>query len=706
MAGPFRLLCSNLLMSLFHIRRPGVPVHVALSNVIAIIVPLGIGLLYGHVLTGLSIALGAFIVMSADEPGPYPRRLALIAMASLAGALSAFAGHLIDGQSWLLLLALAVWGFASGISVVFGPRATRVSMISMILLVVSTATPLSWQAALESGALILAGGGLQALFSVMAWPWHRFRPEQQEMAGVYRDLASLARRDIEFDQLPPIADTLAHMHRSLASRSATRNHTVGGFYVLLTLADRIRLELVALDEYPTDPVRLDIYRHAVAEVLEGIATAFAQPGTTAGVESSVAALQTLDFGQWHGPKEGGIFLHKQTLESLLAAAVRRVNRREERVRPPVPVADPLSPGPLKRAAPWVLLRANCRFSSVAFRHALRMALLLLLAGFVSRHIGLAHGYWLPMTCAIVLRPEFGTTFTIGLQRMVGTFLGLLLTTAILVTFSQSPWVHLVLMGLLCFGFRYLANVNYAAAVASLTGSVVIMLSFHGVASGPAVIERLAYTIMGSSLTLGVYLLWPTWERGYTFQTLATMLERYADYLGGLSAGGTDYTRLAYRSAARVARGNAMTSLERLRDEPASHAGQAEKATVLFAAANRLVRTAMLLEALMDDDDKLPCPDETNAFIEVVVQRQRILAKALRSACPPPACIPALLEQQQLFEARLRKTPDSGARAELIMISARLVENIDTLAHLLEGQAEQPQADLPGVQVESPAVKRG
>src|SRR5699024_5468917 len=150
-----------------------------------------------------------------------------------------------------------------------------------------------------------------------------------------------------------------------------------------------------------------------------------------------------------------------------------------------------------------------------------------------------------------------------------------------------------------------------------------------------------------------------------------------------------YTRLAYRSAARVARSNAMTSLERLRDEPASHAGQAEKATALFTAATRLVRTAMLLETLMDDSDTLPCPDETNAFIEAVVQRQRVLAKALRSACPPPACVPTLLEQQQVFKARLRDAPDSSARAELIMISARLVENIDTLAHLLEGQAEHP-----------------
>ena len=39
-----------------------------------------------------------------------------------------------------------------------------------------------------------------------------------------------------------------------------------------------------------------------------------------------------------------------------------------------------------------------------------------------------HGYWIPMTIAIVLKPDFAGTFRFGLLRVIGTFAGLLLTT--------------------------------------------------------------------------------------------------------------------------------------------------------------------------------------------------------------------------------------------------------------------------------------
>src|SRR5699024_8982468 len=102
---------KTLLSSLIHFRRPGVPVPAALSNVAAVMLPMVVGLLTGHVLTGLSITLGAYIVMSAEEPGPYLRRLTSIVLATLAGAISTFVGHIVGADSHLLLVVFVVWGF-------------------------------------------------------------------------------------------------------------------------------------------------------------------------------------------------------------------------------------------------------------------------------------------------------------------------------------------------------------------------------------------------------------------------------------------------------------------------------------------------------------------------------------------------------------------------------------------------------------------
>ena len=62
------------------------------------------------------------------------------------------------------------------------------------------------------------------------------------------------------------------------------------------------------------------------------------------------------------------------------------------------------------------------------------------------------------------------------------------------------------MALLCMGFRYLATAHYGIAVAALTGTVVILLSFEGVAPGAAVIDRVINTALGCGMAC-----WPTWR---------------------------------------------------------------------------------------------------------------------------------------------------------------------------------------------------
>lgn len=61
---------------------------------------------------------------------------------------------------------------------------------------------------------------------------------------------------------------------------------------------------------------------------------------------------------------------------------------------------------------------------------------------VSRELNLPHGYWLPMTAAIVLRSDFAATFNFGLLRVVGTIVGLVLTTVLLHVTPSEPWTHL------------------------------------------------------------------------------------------------------------------------------------------------------------------------------------------------------------------------------------------------------------------------
>src|SRR3546814_2526593 len=117
------------------------------------------------------------------------------------------------------------------------------------------------------------------------------------------------------------------------------------------------------------------------------------------------------------------------------------------------------------------------------RHAIRCAACLGIAVACERLLEIPHGAWIPMTAAIVLRPDFGGTLRFGLLRVAGTFGGLLLTTLVVHLVLDSVVQSLLLMALLCIAFRLLATVNYGLGVAMLTGMLVVLLAFQGIAPG-------------------------------------------------------------------------------------------------------------------------------------------------------------------------------------------------------------------------------
>ena len=45
------------------------------------------------------------------------------------------------------------------------------------------------------------------------------------------------------------------------------------------------------------------------------------------------------------------------------------------------------------------------------------------AGFVSEVLPLQRSYWVPLTVAIVLKPDYGSVFARALQRGIGTVVG-------------------------------------------------------------------------------------------------------------------------------------------------------------------------------------------------------------------------------------------------------------------------------------------
>jgi uncharacterized membrane protein YccC len=682
-------LRSSVVETLIRTKRPDVPLRVAFRNTAAVILPLAIGTYAGYPQVGLGIAAGALDTMFSDQPGPYQQRLSRLFLAALAAAAAGFVGFLIGAHVIPMAVACAVCGFFGGLLVVFGPDIARVGMTSMLLLVICAATPKSLGDAIGGGSLIFAGGMLLAAFSVAAWPLQRYRPERAALATVYRGLADLARKPQKDGEAPGLTDAMNVLQVTLLGRHHARGRAMEAFRVLLELAERIRLELIAIAELEDRRDTMgDMFRNDAARVLAATADALDAAEPPRRAERALATLQATERALLSGSRAQGLSAHVRALSGQLAAVVRNANWAGSRGEVRAQREETALPQTLRSTSALSTLRANLTPHSVAFRHAVRCAVVLTLAFVLSRQFGLQHGYWLPMTAAIVLRPDFAATFNFGLLRVVGTVLGLMLTTLLLRLVPDLVWAHLIMMGALCVAFRYLAGAHYGIAVAALTGTVVVLLSFEGVDPFGAMSDRVVNTALGSGLALLAYLLWPSWERHRARAALSDMLCAYADYLEALAEPANAARRHEVRTATRTARTNALASVERMRAEPGTPAVLQELAETLYANGNRIARTAMTLEAVIDAGEVPSEWERVGPFIREASVALRCQAQALvhgQSTEVPPA----LREHQRGLVDALARMKDRELADSLARLTDRLTDNVDTVAHVVQRRSAMP-----------------
>ncbi len=706
MRYPFREMSSDsrsqrarILAVLFQPKRAEVPWRVLLRNTAAVIVPLGLGIGAGRVGIGLWIAVGAIVTMYSDQPGPYRQRLARLLAVSAAGGFAAFIGMALGDHLAALLLAATLVSFAGALLVVFGDAAGRVGMAAMILLVITAASPASsaWTA-LASAALIAGGGLLLTVFSIAAWPLQRYGPEREALAGVYHGLASLAReRSVDSGSAPAMSEDMTELQHTLLGPNRSRGAVMDGFGVLLELAERIRLELTALTGSEPGESIDRLVRGEAAALLDEI-------GRTIGAgtdvdRAMVRSLQVLRAVEATLPLEGissarrapaptadspGLAQerHVHALCGQLAAAARNAARASTAGELRAAEEDLQLPRAVRPQSPVSILVASLTPRSAAFRHAVRTALCLTLALWVGRALDLSHGYWIPMTVAIVLRADYGATLSYGVLRVAGTVAGLLLTTVLLHFLSPDPWAWLAVMGVLCAAYRYFGTVHYGVAVTALTGMVVLLLALAGEPPEPTMVSRLVATVIGSTMALIAYGLWPTREREQIRPALVRLLRAYATYVSSLGIASQAPQRREARNGARLARANAEAALARLIAEPPTSPSLLELTRSLLANSNRLARTTMTLEAAMSGPGAPAVQRWIHALTRQGATSLEQVAEAVERKASPPTFSSRLRTLQRDFARELETSGVGPIATELATLSDRLVDNINTLGHIV------------------------
>lgn len=255
----------------------------------------------------------------------------------------------------------------------------------------------------------------------------------------------------------------------------------------------------------------------------------------------------------------------------------------------------------------------------------------------------------------------------SVERLLGTWVGLLLAAGILLLQPQGPWLVLVVVTLQ-FVVEMLVLRNYALAVVFITCAALVLASGGQPVDtpGPYLLARGVDTAVGCAVALLVYRLMPRRATATLPAGLASVVRGVADVVPRLAAGTvtTPDARSARRDLQRAsfaledAYANAINA-------SAAQRREAERQWPAIAAAQQLgYRT---LSACWT----LECLDPTAATVRArelfgtadahrLQADLRALADALatRRIPAPPGPVPTLLERElRLLHASLERTRD-------------------------------------------------
>lgn len=556
----------------------------------ALSVPVAAGVLAGNVEMGVEAALGALCATLVARRGPYRFRLRHMGFGTLAGAAGFLAGAVLAGHGWwtsAMIVALAV---VSALISAAGATASAAGLMLLVFAILGAGQPLASGPYLAT-ALFAAGAAWAVLLAVAAWPIRATAPERATIAAVYEHIAAmlaasgwrqaaLARQRLT-TALNDAYDALLTARSRLEGRDATYRR----LFVLLSDTTPVVEAAVAVAKARHSPPQQEL--DAVRAVADAIRADRRLP----------------------------------RLDHLAGSPLGRALRDLRRDARDDPRATPAARTPIERLTTWL---ADVVGGPATWTHAARLALCIGLAELASRQLHLERSYWVALTVALVLKPDFGSVFARAVLRAGGTVLGVGLGAAVLLLDPDS-WTLPLAVALLAAPLPLAKQRNYGLFAIAMTPLVIVLIDLTQAGSAGLLAARLIDTSAGCAIVLIFgYLLWPgarTPRLGPQVAAAADTLASYAARaLAPHPAGHATPRRDTYRQLSDL-----RVSAQRLIPEPTRAGRNAAAWWPIIIGLERL--TDGITRAALDAP---PPPDATRQTVDAI----REIAEAIRTERPP------------------------------------------------------------------------
>ncbi|MDZ4269617.1 MAG: FUSC family protein [Mycobacterium sp.] len=502
--------------------RPAMPdIGAVLRSLLGVVAVTLFALSWGPPASATATAVAAAVAgATALQDSPRGRILLVVGVSVLMG-FAVLLGALTSAYSALFVVAAAIWSFGAAMPWALGVPAGSIAAVSAALVVVAAPDAPTASSTLGASAVVVAGGLVQAGL-IAVWPQRRWRVQRDVLTAAYRSLAADARRLADGTGDPaassgPAVDTepLIALRTAFTLVDGQARRRPAEYRDWYLLPERIATTLTDL----AGPSAVRKVLTAAADTLAAVAE------TRRSRDDADAAIRRLDgaVGELSGPESAVA----QRLSTQLheAAAIRLGD-----FVPSSPDVVRLRRPELRTSArsAIALMRSHLDRHSPVLRHAVRVGVAVAAGVAVARYADVAHGYWIPLTVLMVLRPETAHTYTRCVGRLAGNVVGIVVASSVLLL-NPGGAVSTVL-AVVFIGVAYaVAGFGYLAFSAALTAAAVFLINIDRASGAATTRELLFATVVGGAMAVLAHVLLPDDGLTRLSQRAGELLKTEIDY---------------------------------------------------------------------------------------------------------------------------------------------------------------------------------
>ena len=634
----------------------------AIKATLSAVIPVLIFSNLGSLETGLTIALGALFTLPSDIPSNLKHKIKGITVSVLFFSIANLLINLTYPCPIVFVPVFCILVFTFSMLAVYGQRATMVAFSTLLIISISFAHIHTGWEMIQHSLFLLAGGLFYLLISVLfhyLFPYRYTELEIEKCINLTSKYLKLRgdlweidsdRKAITKKQLLLQVD-LNEVHENIREVLIRNRTDYGSSHqnrkMLLSFVSLVEIMELAIStsfdhnklhqKFDEHPLVLKTYQNLAYNLAKNLKSlskkirnrktnpiknnlndhffkfenAIEEYSKSLGKEASEGVLMLTNMLHYAEKQIGKI----NNLEKIFTnpTKLKDLNGREKDIEKLI----------TKDYYPLSTFIENLSFSSLVFRHSLRITLTLLIGFIIGKFLPFQNVYWILLTIVVIMRPGYGLTKERTLNRFIGTVVGGFLGFLVL-SFGPSP----LILGILTIVFLLLglsfSPSNYKIGTLFITLHVIFIFAILNPTHNDIIIYRILDTLVGALLAIFAnHFFWPFWEFLNTNENIENSIKAIRNYLLQISIFynnkqdiNSNY-RLA-RNQAFIEIGNLMASFQRMLQEPKSKQNNLQQVYKITVINNALLSSVASLGTYTQTHKTTDASKSFNAVIATII----------------------------------------------------------------------------------------